>query len=236
MILGSLVHSLLLTPGEFSNEFYILPDLDFRTKEGRERKQQLFSDNPGKIAVPEDLMSKGKDIIASCSEDENIRNLLEDSVNEISFFWECPVTHLNFKAKIDGYVQGKYFIELKTTRTAEPSGFSSIINDRNYDLSLVHYMEGIKAFTGVDVPEVYFIAVETSAPFVTQVYRASDDMITLGREKWLNTIVRLKDAISRKKWDGYWYEENTIPTISPPGWAIKKSEALGGQDELWEAI
>jgi len=223
MVLGSLVHTLILTPNEFEKEFFLMPDLNLRTNEGKAAKQELLAANPGKTPVSHEMLAQANAMKSSCFANPKANELLlEGSKPELSFFWTCPFSHLNFRAKVDSS-SSKYFVELKTTSSAEPETFARHAYNMNYDLSLVHYTEGIKSVFDV-APPPYFIVIEQDPPFVTQVYRIGDGFLKTGHEKWLAAVTRLADGVQKGQWPAYYPAEQEPFELHPPRWAMSKLE------------
>lgn len=222
MVLGSLVHCLLLTPKEFEHDFFIMPDFNFRTNEGKAAKQALLAQHQGKAAITNELLAKADTMCASAMKNPQAVKLLEDGHKEASFFWNCPFSNLPMRAKVDCASSSK-FIELKTTTSAEMEIFARKIHTLNYDLSLFHYQEGIRQVMGAS-PEPYFIVIESEAPYVTQCYKASDAMLVTGHDKWLSAVGKIEKGISKQYWPGYFSsdEGSDIVEINPPAWAINK--------------
>lgn len=232
MALGSLVHCLLLTPSEVVNDFFIMPELNLRTNDGRAERDRLVLEHSTKILVTQEQINKANDIVVSAMRNPKIVELLEPGLKEAAFFWECPFSYLNFKAKLDSYVEGEYMIELKTTSSAKPEAFSRHAYNMNYDLSACHYLEGLRAFHGGDLKKAYFIVLETEPPYVSQVYLASDSFLESGHTKWVSSVEKLEQAIKKDSWSGY-SSPGEILELNAPAWAQTKVKE---EDEIWEEI
>lgn len=222
MILGSLVHCLILTPERFEFEFFVSPDVDRRTKEGKARWQEAVSANVGKTAVSEEMMISANRMKESCLSNRQAFSLLEGLHREISFFWTCPLSGLNLRARADG-ASSKHFVELKTTSDASPEFFSRHLHNMNYDLSLIHYQEGIRHTMNV-APPPYFIVIEDHEPYVCQVYKAGDSVLELGHEKWVDAVTKIENGIKHDRWPGYSDQAQEILVIEEPRWAMPKAE------------
>lgn len=223
MILGSLVHCLILTPEELNKEFFVMPDLDFRTKEGKIKREELFALNVGKTPISDEMLSKAHFMRDACFSHPKARGALEGGANELSYFWNCSFSGLNFKAKVDSVRPG-FFLELKTTSSASPLDFARHAYNLNYDLSLAHYRQGIEKYQDV-LPDAYFVVIETEAPYVVQVYKASDALFETGHAKWLSAVQKLERGFKDKVWPGY-FEDTDVPELNPPAWAVNKT--IGG--------
>lgn len=225
MALGSLVHCFLLTPDEFEKDFFIIPPLNLRKNEDKEKKENLIKNNPGKTPVTDELIQQAVLMTNSAMAHPKVRELLEPLKKELSFFWTCPFSGLNFRAKLDG-ASSRHFIELKTTGDASPEFFSKHIFDMNWDLSLVHYRNGVKAIMDVE-PPAYFIAIEREPPYTVQPYLAGPGVWETGHHKWLDAVTKLSDGLQKNQWPAYFDMKGDIPEINPPPWAINKVTPKG---------
>ena len=220
LTLGSLVHCLVLTPGEISKEFVFLPDLDLRTKVGRAEKASIELVANGRLLVTEDVRLQAVEMSNAVLADPSACKLLADCENELSYFWTCPHTGLRFRARADGYAKNtKALIELKTGKDMSPLHFQRQAYNLNYDLSMAHYMEGLRR-NDLECSKGYFITVESAAPYVVQCYQADDSFIDLGHQKWLEAITKLMAGKSNDKWPSYVDAAlQEYPLLMPPAWA-----------------
>lgn len=76
----------------------------------------------------------------------------------------------------------------------------------------------MRAVTGRTLP-FYFLAVEKEAPFAVAVYRASEDLIEIGRAKYCGALQLLRWCRDRGEWPGY-QPGGEIETITLPRWAM----------------
>ncbi len=219
MILGSLVHCLTLTPDDFQKEFFIMPDLNLRTNDGKAFKEKLITENPGKLWITDEDLMQGHRMRASLIANPRAKELLEPGLKELAVFWTCPFSHLNFKAKLDQFSKN-HFCELKTTSEAGLDAFSKHVDNMNYDLSLVHYQTGLKQALDV-APPAFFLVVEREFPHVCQTYPVGQSVWETGHSKWMDAVTKLEAGIKRKEWPGY-FKSGDEPEIQMPPWAMKK--------------
>lgn len=217
--LGSLAHCLILEPQNFDKDFFVMPDLNLRTNDGKAKKEELLIQNAGKIAVTDEMLVKANGMRSSVSANAKAMELLLEGKKEAAFFWTCKYSGLNFKAKLDNS-SSKYWMELKTSWSASPEEFSKIAYNLNYDLSIFHYRMALQSVMEVE-PQAYFLVVESDKPHVCQLFKVGDDMIATGHSKWFSAVDRLKNGTKDDHWPGYTLTEE-IPILNPPYWAMKK--------------
>lgn len=139
-------------------------------------------------------------------------------IAERSIFWEED--GLILKCRPDSQIPG-LLIDLKTTVNANPRDFHKAAYDFGYHQSAAHYIDGVKAASGEDLPFLFVLA-EKSAPHLVSVVELDGEVIEQGRR--LNTIGKniYRECLATDTWPGY-------PTTAPvrfPAWAIRKMEEL----------
>lgn len=223
MVIGSLTHTFLLSPREFELDFFVMPELNLRTNDGKEKRDALLLEHVGKTLVTTEQVEIAQKMCEAAKGNRQIAKILaENGTFEGAIFWRCPFSGLNFKAKIDHFY-GPYMCEVKSTRNASDFSFAKEVYDRNYDLSLIHYAEGYRNSFGLDFKKTYFICIENTDSYATQVHPASIDMLEIGHQKWLKSVELLSKSLKTNKWISYHDdEEDTIPDLNPPGWALFK--------------
>lgn len=202
MLLGSLVHMYVLTPDEFDKDYIVMPEVDLRTKEGKAARAFTEDMAVGRQVVPFSVNEEAKIIAKNVMANAGAFRLLTGGEPEVSCFWTCPFSGLKFRSKID-YVGKDYFVELKTTKSAEPRTFERHAFNMHYELSLCHYAEGLRVLGLEDRKPCYFIVVETSAPYAVQVYRAGASLYDVGHQKWLDAVTKLEAGVKQNLWPGY---------------------------------
>lgn len=220
MLLGSSVHALYLTPDQFDLEFLIMDNVDLRTKEGKEKKLAALAAVGDRVLITRDIYDEAMTVVERMHKDPSMKRLSEGLKPEIAFFWKCPYSGLLMKSKVDG-LAGDRLLELKTTMNCSPSQFERHAYNMNYDLSLAHYMQGIRILLGDDyVREQYFFCAETEEPYVVQAYKVSDEFLESGHSKWMGAVSQLESCFASNVWPGYCpFDE--VPVLGIPRWANK---------------
>ncbi|MBR6611350.1 MAG: PD-(D/E)XK nuclease-like domain-containing protein, partial [Campylobacter sp.] len=107
--LGSLVHKLILEPQEFESSYYVLDNIDKRTKEGKERylKALAEAEAENKEIIDIATYNQGKDI-AEAFKNSAVSKLITDGVAEYCAFSE--IDGVAVKCKPDYYRSDKKII------------------------------------------------------------------------------------------------------------------------------
>jgi hypothetical protein len=139
---------------------------------------------------------------------------------EQSVFWDED--GLMLKCRPDAWKPG-VLVDLKTTRDANPNEFGKTAYEYGYHQSAAHYIDGVKAATGEELP-FHFVLVEKTEPYLVSVVELDIEAINLGRQ--LNDRAKriYRECVETGTWPGY----PNADLISLPMWAIYKAEELLG--------
>ena len=228
MVLGTAFHTALLEPDRFSQTFVVTPKFDRRTKEGKAQAEAWESENAGKTALTADQMDAIQQMVAGVKAHAGAAKLLSSGVAEMSGFWVDPETGIECKCRPDFLAMGGSpfagnidriagIVDVKTCVDASAEGFARAIATLGYDVQAAFYQDGMGALTGRTIP-FYFIAVEKDAPYAVAAYKASDEMIEVGRAKYRAALQLLKWCRENESWPGY-QPGGEIETINLPRWA-----------------
>ena len=221
MRIGSAVHALVLEPEMFNREFGVLGfEIDRRTKEGKAAWADFQSSNFGKTLLTFDESKTALSMAHSVLNNSRIKPYIKECLKEVSLFWECPFTGLKFRARPDGFCED-FKIELKTTKTASPFGFTRQISSLNYSLQVAHYAKGLEQVLNLKMGREFFIIVENEAPFVSEIYEVSENMLTLGHEQWLRAATELEAGVKNNHWPTY-SRDDEIQMLQPPFWEMRE--------------
>ena len=229
MRFGSLVHCLSLTRSEFPSLYAIAPQCDRRTKAGKAIYQEWLEMKGDREPVKEESYERA-DSIADNLGELPWKKRLVDPKYEQALFWRHG--NLKFRAKPDVYdASTRHLYELKTTMAANPSAFISEIFRRHYDVSLVHYREGIKHVFGHYPEKHSFLVAEKSAPYVCYEIEVPDEVIEIGHEKWLDAVETLSECYASETWPSYLIDFK-VPKWAMGGMDERISSEESGEDEL----
>ncbi|WP_303786717.1 PD-(D/E)XK nuclease-like domain-containing protein [Azovibrio restrictus] len=221
MQLGTAFHTALLEHDRFSQTFVAAPKFDRRTKEGKAAAEAWEVENAGKTSLTVDQMVVIEEMVVSVRSHAGAERLLAEGVAEMSAFWIDRETGIECKCRPDFLsmagetVTG--IVDVKTCCDASADGFARAIATLGYDVQAAFYQDGLKAVTGRTIP-FYFIAVEKEAPFAVAAYKASDEVIEVGRAKYRGALQLLQWCRTKGSWPGY-QPNGEVETINLPRWA-----------------
>jgi len=221
MEFGTAVHTAVLEPKNFERDYTVAPKFDRRTKEGKAQAEAWAAENAGKTALSADQMAAIQKMVANVQAHTGAARLLAHGLAEMSGFWIDQDAGIECKCRPDFLsMDGETvvgIVDVKTCVDASADGFARAVANFGYDVQAAFYQDGVKALTGKELP-FYFIAVEKDPPYAVAAYKASDEMIEVGRAKYRAALQLLKWCRENESWPGY-QPGGEIETINLPRWA-----------------
>jgi len=202
-------------------------DKDSRFKLYEEEFDRLYS---GKILLKSEQFEAILKMRASLQNHKGANEMLflSEGLAEKSAFWTDSETGILCKCRPDWlklrFGRASGIADVKSCCNASADAFSKSIAQFSYDIQAAFYQDGVYAATGERVP-FYFIAVEKDAPHAVAVYRASDEMIVTGREKYRTGLHLIKWCRDNNLWPAY-QPNGEIETIDLPRWAANYESEL----------
>tara|TARA_R110002020_G_scaffold208419_1_gene414145 strand:- start:1484 stop:2260 length:777 start_codon:yes stop_codon:yes gene_type:complete len=176
---GRAFHMCMLEHDKFELDVVVEPDVNKRTKSGKEEYSKFLSLHDSKTILSRDeqdsLIGMRNRLTSSSEAMELLSGGLAEQVN----IWNDPIHHVPCKGKADYYNKDKnILVDIKTTQDASPKGFRSSAYKYAYDRQSAFYLDGFEA------EEFWFIVIEKSAPYNLGIYKCSLDFLDEGREKY----------------------------------------------------
>ena len=203
---GRAVHAAILTPTAYKRNFAIMPNIDRRTKAGKEAYEDFCKQTEGRKIISQEDAQIIKMMVSAFRKTPFATNLLKICQRrECVLLWKDPETGVDCKGRIDA-IRNEYLIDYKTTTDARTDVFKREAIKYGYDLQAAMYMEAARA-NGYDPKDFYFIVQEKSPPYLINVIRAGDAFIDRGT--WIMRDLLTKYAACRNTdtWPGYGINE-----------------------------
>lgn len=239
LTVGSALHTLVLEPELFLNEFLVLDEvINKRTKVGKAtlaRWHATAAETNRDILEKSDyeMICKMKTSVEKCAIN---KHMIANSEIEKSFYVDdfhgCRVRIRPdaYCASPDETVAGAptkpYVMDLKSCQDASPRAFKGDMYKYGYHIQAAFYLDVLSytckawaAHKGLpDFPvfnDFYFMAVEKKRPYATQLYKLSDQLVADGRQKYLKALRLWKHFLETNEVTGYHYEnqEGAIITL-----------------------
>lgn len=227
LIFGSACHKWMLEEAEFFLEYVVAPNVDRRTKAGKEQWEAFCQASEGKTVITTDMMTQITGMKnALLRHDLAVTMLLGQ--HEVPFFWKDPDTGERCKCKLDCLrtEDGKYVVvDYKTTTAAQTERFNSEMIRYGYHVQAAMYTEGVQTALGLDYrPRFVFVAQEKTEPFAVNVIEVSDDVMRYGDAVYHELMRKYHECSEMDLWPGYCEDVANETTL--PGWVGMEDDTL----------
>jgi len=227
MAFGSACHKLILEPLDFESEYAIAPQVDKRTKAGKEEWEQFVANSGGRTIISEDDVTLIHDMFMALKRCPLAYKLIRGKgESEVSYFWTDPETKEKCKIKTDRVVKYNrrwYIVDYKTTMTADTFHFNSEIWKRGYFFQAGMYAEGMKIAKKLRRrPGFLFVAQEKKPPYSVNVIEVSEEVMNAGVAKFHELLEQYHLCKVVDNYPGY---VGSVPNDSfVPGWMQNEME------------
>lgn len=225
LIFGQLFHAMALQPEIVWEEFAVIPNIDRRTKAGKEAfaKFQAMAEN--KTVVTADMVEQASAMCESLNKNEFVKKLLKGE-KEKPFFWTDDLTEEACKCRVDCLTEkgdNLMIVDLKSTENAETEAFTKSAIKYGYDFQSAMYSEGVKKVTG-KTPIFVFIAIEKKPPYAINILQADELVLRRGYDLFRQLIGTYHNCKITNNWYGYLGEYNIINKLLLPAYLAKEVE------------
>ena len=214
--LGTAAHSLILEND--TTQFEVVDAANWLTKDAKAAKAAALA--TGRVPLLSKEFEQVSNMQDAVMANPAARALFTGHKAEQSVFWEED--GLTLKCRPDAWKPGT-LIDLKTARDANPNTFGKTAHEYGYHQSAAHYIDGVKAATGEELP-FHFVLVEKTEPYLVSVVELDWEAIDYGRA--LNDRAKriYRECVESGNWPGYPSGE----LVSLPMWATYQTEDLLG--------
>lgn len=201
MILGTAVHTLVLEPDKFNDEFAIAPKMDLRTTIGKQQKALFESLSADKQIIKEESFELAKKMADAVLSSNKALQILNGALVEKSIFWNDRETDALCKTRPDIWNKSVSVIcDLKTARDSRPRYFARTVEDGNYHIQAAMQIDGIYSVTGKRPDDFIFIVVQNVPPYDPYIYRLDDEAIETGRREYKEALRVFKECMRTNDW------------------------------------
>lgn len=225
LLFGQVFHKLALEPETFGDEFAVAPQLNLRTKAGKEAMAAFELANVGKTVVTNDMYDQAVAMCRSLMAEPLAVKLLTGE-KEVSFFWTDEKTGEECKCRADCLntsLSQPVVVDLKSTEDASTAKFMRHAVDYGYDFQAAMYSEGVERSIQQKLLFV-FIAVEKKPPYAVNILQADDKFILRGQRIHRELLDTYHDCKVTDNWYGYLGKDNQINCLALPAWAAREME------------
>ena len=196
----------ILEPGKFLEQYIVAPNVDRRTKAGKEEYAAFLEEAEGMSVISPDDMNTIHEMQRALLANEEAAGLLAGT-HEIPFCWVDPDTGEKCKCKPDCLhtrpSDGKKFIvDYKTTDSCEDGHFERSARQYGYKFQSGMYTEGVTINT-LDDYDFAFVAQEKKPPYAVRVYYCDGEFVSEGYDKFRELIGLYHKCRTENNWPGY---------------------------------
>lgn len=196
---GTFVHSAILEPHTLNDLYATAPDVDRRTKEGKETWAAFSTLNAGKTILDAEESAVGH-LVASHAKMALNHHKVAFGLTEVMY--HVDYNGVPLKAAIDG-VCGNYLWDIKTTDDASPAGMLKAIRNYRYNLQAYWYRLVYELATGHRPLGFRFLFVEKEPPFATAVCEIGPELMSYAIADFEKAVTLYRDCTASGVWPAY---------------------------------
>ncbi len=225
LLFGQLFHAMVLQPETVWEQFAVMPNVDRRTKAGKEAFAEFEQQAEGKTIVSFDMVEQATAMCEALNKNEFVKKLLKGE-KEKPFFWVDEMTGEECKCRTDVLTElgeNLIIVDLKSTDNAETEAFIKSAIRYGYDFQSAYYTEGVKVNTGRE-PLFVFIAIEKKPPYAINILQADKLLIRRGYDLFREYLGIYHECKTTDNWWGYLGRYNQINNLALPAYLAKEVE------------
>ena len=218
LLFGQVVHKLLLQPEDFESDFAIIPNVDARTRAGKEALK-LIENTDGRARVKYDMYETASLMVEKAMSEPLVRKLLAGQ-KEQPFFWTDADTGEDCKIRTDCLTEigdNLIIVDYKTCNDASTDVFMREAVKFGYEFQSAMYSEGVERNTGRK-PLFVFIAQEKSEPYSLNILQADETFVLRGYDRYREFLGIYHYCKENNDWYGYMGKEKILNTLTLPSW------------------
>lgn len=214
---GRVIHTAILEPTSFGQQYAVMPELNLRTNAGKEQLATFQQQNAGKTIIDLETYELSQVVRDRVYAHPAAASLLQSGRAEATFVWKDGETGVDCKCRPDFLTSDRIAVDIKTTEDASPAAFGRSSWKYRYHVQAAFYWDGLVA-NGY-VPEAFvFIAVEKTPPYPVAVYFVDAATMSLGRLTYINDLTTYKGCLHSGHWPAY---GDDIQTLQLPAYAFR---------------
>lgn len=224
LLFGQVVHKLLLEPDGFETEFAVLPEVDRRTKAGKDEYNAFLDANDGKGIVTLEMFQTAWEMAEKAKQEPFVAKLLKGE-REKPFFWTDEDTGVECKCRVDCLSEigeSLVIVDYKSCTDASNDGFMRDAIKYGYTLQAAMYSEGVERNTGRK-PLFVFIAQEKTEPYSINIFQSDEAFMQYGRDIMREYLGIYKYCTETGNFYGFLGKSGIINSLSLPAWMAKEN-------------
>lgn len=225
LIFGQLFHAMALQPETVTEQFAVAPNVDRRTKAGKEAYSEFQKEAESKTIVTADMYQQAEEMCNALKRNEFVQKLLAGE-KEVVFFWNDDLTGEACKCRVDCIVEIgdiPLIVDLKSANNANTDSFVREAIKYGYHMQAAMYSEGVKKNTGKEHGFV-FVVIEKEPPYSVNILQCDKLFLQYGYDVFRECIGTYNDCVKNKNFWGYLGKYNQINSLNLPAYLAKEIE------------
>jgi len=214
--LGSAFDHLIFEPELYQQMYAVAPEVNKRTKEGKETLAQFEEEHPNQTYISKSeefqLYSMQYALSKNWYADQMLRN--NEMKSQVAFVWHDEETNVLCKSRVDMLLPNM-LADLKTSRDVRKFKYDAF--GYSYHIQAAMYLAGAHAH-GIDVNDFRFIVIDKNPPHIVKVFNFDDNGIKLGQVHYRSALYEWRNAHETNNWE----DEDFVETIQTPMWRLKE--------------
>lgn len=196
---GTFVHAAVLEPKTLDALYATAPEVDRRTKEGKETWAAFSAANAGKTILDAEESAVGHLVASYARQTLKVQGVVFDATEVML---SADYNGVPLKAAIDG-VAGDYLWDIKTTDDASPAGMLKAIRAYRYNLQAYWYRLVYELATGRRPVGFRFLFVEKEPPFATAVCEIGPELMSYAVSDFEKAVTLYRDCTASGIWPAF---------------------------------
>jgi exodeoxyribonuclease VIII len=208
-LLGNLLHTLLLEPKKFEDQFFIMPKINRKTKQGKIDYAEAMVCAHGKTLIKPELLATANAMVDALMDRDISLDICQGAKIEQSIFWRDERTGILCKARPDIW-NHPLMADLKSTEDASYRGFQLSACKYGYFLQAAMLYEASKSL-GIPFEKFVFMCVEKKAPYSVGFYMVDDEALQFGLDLFYSLLQKYAECLEKNDWPDYGIQMLMIP-------------------------
>lgn len=209
-ILGNALHTYVFEPDEFEKRYFVIPEFNKVTKEGKERWQLIKSELGKKETLSAHQYEILQAMTASLKKNKLATQLIENAEIEQSLYWTDPDTGILCKCRPD-ILRCNLVCDLKTAQNGNPRSFQFAASDYGYHIQAAMIQEALIQLKKIQIKDFLFLVIEKSVPYVISIYQLDQASLEQGRHEFKKLLASYQHCLETNDWPGYTIQEISLP-------------------------
>ena len=225
LLFGQVVHKLMLQPETFDDDFAVAPNIDRRTKDGKEAYSAFLTASEGKSIVTPDMYETAQSMAQRALQGPFVEKLLSGE-KETPFFWTDEDTGIDCKCRVDCLTEigeNLIIVDYKSCTDASNDGFMRDAIRFGYHFQAAMYSEGVERNTGRK-PLFVFIAQEKTEPYSINIFQAEEAFVQYGEDVFRELMGIYHECRTTGVYWGYLGKLSIVNELCLPSYLVKNSD------------